>query len=338
MNYRKRCYFKKNLIGLWSLILILAFSKCLLLADDEGLAEGAGAYLSMGVGARPLGMGNAFVAVADGSSSLYWNPAGLSRIRRHQTMFMSGSLGVDRFYNYLDYVYPLIWGDDEDEGTFASSWSFGDEDQGPSYGSVALGWINFSVKNIEGRDDYGRPTGNFEDKENTFIVGFGKQFGEKFSCGTSFKYHIQKLEREKATGFGFDLGTMYNPSPAWSFGLCLQNIMGSLKWSLDGGSAKDDILLNIRFGSAYRALKDKLLLALDVEKTLEQNIRFYFGSEYQVLKNISIRAGSSNFNPTLGTSLTLPFKMITMKLDYALLMDVQEDLNWTNRFSLRASF
>ncbi len=338
MNSKKNYYLKKNLISLWILILIFVFSKCWLLADDEGLAEGAGAYLSMGIGARPLGMGNAFVAVADGSSSLYWNPAGLSRIRRHQTMLMSGSLGVDRFYNYLDYVYPLVWGDDEEGGTFASSWSFGDEDQGPSYGGVALGWINFSVKNIEGRDDYGRPTGNFEDKENTLIVGFGKQFGGKFSCGTSFKYHIQKLEKEKATGFSFDFGTMYDPSLAWSFGLCVQNIMGSLKWSLDGGSVKDDILLNIRFGSAYRALKNKLLLALDVEKTLQQNIRFYFGSEYQISKNVSLRAGSSNFNPTLGTSLILPFKIFTMKLDYALLMDMQEDLNWTNRFSLRASF
>ncbi|MCK5534435.1 PorV/PorQ family protein, partial [bacterium] len=314
------------------------FSKCLLLADDEGLAKGAGAYLSMGVGARPLGMGNAFVAVADGSSSLYWNPAGLSQIRQHQTMLMSGSLGVDRFYNYLDYVYPLKLGDDEDEGTFASSWSFADEDREPSYGGIAVGWINFSVKNIEGRDDYGRPTGNFEDREDTFIVGYGKKIRKNFYCGTSFKYHIQKLEREKATGFSLDVGTMYKPTKQWSFGLSIQNIMGSLKWSLDGGSVKDDILLNIRLGGAYRPLKSKLLLALDVEKTLEQDVKLYLGSEYQVGKNICLRAGSSNFNPTIGTSLTLPLKIVKAKIDYAVLMDIQEDLSWTNRFSLRVTF
>ena len=32
------------------------------------------------VGTRPLGMGEAFVAVADDGSAIYWNPAGLARM------------------------------------------------------------------------------------------------------------------------------------------------------------------------------------------------------------------------------------------------------------------
>lgn len=35
-----------------------------------------------GVGARAMGMGGAFISVADDSTALYWNPAGLSRIKR----------------------------------------------------------------------------------------------------------------------------------------------------------------------------------------------------------------------------------------------------------------
>lgn len=35
-----------------------------------------------GVGARAMGMGGAFIGVADDSTALYWNPAGLSQIKR----------------------------------------------------------------------------------------------------------------------------------------------------------------------------------------------------------------------------------------------------------------
>ena len=34
------------------------------------------------VGTRPLGMGGAFIAVADDGNTITWNPAGLPRLRR----------------------------------------------------------------------------------------------------------------------------------------------------------------------------------------------------------------------------------------------------------------
>ena len=43
-------------------------------AADEGAH--AAEFLSHGVGARALGMGGAFVAVADDATATYWNPAG----------------------------------------------------------------------------------------------------------------------------------------------------------------------------------------------------------------------------------------------------------------------
>ena len=45
----------------------------------------------VGVGARALGMGGAFTAVADDLSGIYWNPAGLVRLRDTQIGWMTGS-------------------------------------------------------------------------------------------------------------------------------------------------------------------------------------------------------------------------------------------------------
>ena len=49
-----------------------------------------------GVGARAMGMGGAFVAVADDYSALFWNPAGLAQIHRLE---LSGSLSHERYTN-----------------------------------------------------------------------------------------------------------------------------------------------------------------------------------------------------------------------------------------------
>ncbi|MCB0296475.1 MAG: UPF0164 family protein, partial [Calditrichaeota bacterium] len=40
----------------------------------------AAQFLKIGAGARPIGMGGAYTALANDILSIYWNPAGLSRV------------------------------------------------------------------------------------------------------------------------------------------------------------------------------------------------------------------------------------------------------------------
>jgi len=44
----------------------------------------AGNFLKFGIGARAMGMGNSFVAVADDATAVYWNPAGLTQVAENQ--------------------------------------------------------------------------------------------------------------------------------------------------------------------------------------------------------------------------------------------------------------
>ena len=43
-----------------------------------------GSDLGMGIGARAIGLGGAFVSIADDASATFWNPAGLTSIRCNQ--------------------------------------------------------------------------------------------------------------------------------------------------------------------------------------------------------------------------------------------------------------
>ena len=49
-------------------------------AQEEEIAIGN----TFGLGARTMGMGGAFLAVADDFTTLYWNPAGLAQIKKFE--------------------------------------------------------------------------------------------------------------------------------------------------------------------------------------------------------------------------------------------------------------
>ena len=87
----------------------LALLSLIVLVPSSALAtKYAGAFMVDGGGARPLGMGSAFVAVADDASATFWNPAGLADQEKRQIMLMHserfGDL-VDR--DYLGFVLPI---------------------------------------------------------------------------------------------------------------------------------------------------------------------------------------------------------------------------------------
>ncbi len=57
-----------------------------------------GSDLGMGIGARAIGLGGAFVSIADDPSAVYWNPAGLTDIRtdtNQAQLFLSAEAPMD---------------------------------------------------------------------------------------------------------------------------------------------------------------------------------------------------------------------------------------------------
>ena len=60
------------------------------------------------VGTRPLGMGGAFIAVADDGNTITWNPAGLPRLRRKEfTSSYADLYAMDISHSYTGIVWPF---------------------------------------------------------------------------------------------------------------------------------------------------------------------------------------------------------------------------------------
>ena len=68
-----------------TIALVLMFT-CFVLGDSIGVAQVDEIAIgnTFGLGARTMGMGGAFLAVADDFTTLYWNPAGLAQIRKFE--------------------------------------------------------------------------------------------------------------------------------------------------------------------------------------------------------------------------------------------------------------
>jgi len=247
-----------------TILFIMAFTKILLSDLSAEDAKTSGAFLKLGAGARAVGMGGAFVSVADDASAVYWNPAGLSQISGKEASFMHASMAQDRNYNFLTYVHSLT-----------------------RIGTLGVSWTNFNIRNIEIWNDENDLIDTAKDSENAFVLSYGKEFYSNLSGGLNLKYLYQKVYENKASGWGIDMGLMYKPINRLSLGLMVQDMGSNLKWDTASGQM-DKVPLKIKGGASYRFLNDNLLLSTDVIQILDNNARVNFGLEYKYeIKKIS---------------------------------------------------
>jgi len=126
--------------------MIVNVAKSELLAE-EGYGGYAGAFLRMGLGARPKALGGAYTAVAEGSYAGYYNPGAFPRNNYKELTLSYSALSLDRNFNYVGLVIPITPRTGSGEK--------------PLKAGVHLGWINAGVDNIDGRDSNGRHYATF---------------------------------------------------------------------------------------------------------------------------------------------------------------------------------
>ena len=138
--------------------------------------------LKIGVGPRPVAMGEAFVGLADDITALYWNPAGLSRIKDLQ-FFVSHH---EWFQSIRDEFF--IFG--------MPGWD----------GYLALSGVYSSNKDVEIWDENNNPLGTGDVWSGIFTIGYAKSLKERISYGLGIKTMIEDLYEQRLYDFAFDIG------------------------------------------------------------------------------------------------------------------------------------
>ena len=129
-------------------ILLVLLSSVSVYGQGQGGTEDNMSIL--GYGARALGLGKAFTALADDPTAVYWNPAGLEDIYQQQATFFHVSLWEGTSLDYLGYVYPTI-----------------------DIGSFGIGIGRIGVGDIPQTNSGEEVLGTFSNAEYQFYLGFG---------------------------------------------------------------------------------------------------------------------------------------------------------------------
>jgi len=295
-------------------------------------AVAAAAFNNIGVGARPLGLGGAFVALADDSNAADYNAAGLGYIDEVHL----AATHAQRFrglitYNALSGVIPL-----------------------GRIGSIGAGFGDLA----EDSDVYHEQTlrlsyGNALFKQ--FAIGANlKLFRTSFDAANEFVAENPYFVKTSSSAVSFDLGVIAKPFQSLSLGASVENLLPADMSISD--TQTDSVPLNIRAGLAYRlasiaemsaqgaAVSNLLKGSLGSLEVASRNGEIYIrtGMEVWLNNSIAVRGGygvksggSSATTLSFGGSAKLPISGTALQLDYGFqLLSGDFHDNTTQRFSL----
>lgn len=312
-------------------------------------AKYAGEFMSIGVGARPLGMGGTFVALSQDVTAGYWNPAALTEIKYPQIAGMYAQM----FANIVNYNYGAVAIPVRAHSSVALSFIRMSVDDIPDTRGALL---DYGEDGIAGTGDFGEGNGKIDDKERldadkviyfnsaeyAAYLSYGHQKNQDFSYGGNVKIIHKGIGENSAWGMGFDLACLWRPVSMINIGLNLQDITTTLLvW--DTGR-QEAITPTSKIGIAYfweaTKIAGQIIPALDMDVRFENrrysaqynlgpvSFDLHLGIEYRLKQLIGLRLGWDTGRFAAGLGLKLP----RLNVDYAFLS--HEDLGQTHRISL----
>lgn len=280
----------------------------------SGAAESA-AFLNIGVGARGLGMGGAYTALADDASGLYWNPAGLSNLQKREFAASHAEMFENTRLDFLAYAHPT------------------------SHGTFAAGLTYLSQGKIEGRDSLGRPTAGYDASDAAVSAGYACKF-ELADLGTTVKYLRSHIGSAETQALAVDVGAKRELERI-VVGAAMRNLGPGIKYQ----DQRNDLPLRFALGAAYKFPGGHAAAAELINGPRGAGTDAAFGGEYQTVKNFYLRAGyatqtaiggGSGFDAARGLTMGLGARNDKWSLDYALLPS--GELGRSHRFSIGTRF
>ncbi len=265
-------------------------------------------FMFKGAGARPLGMGGAFIAVSDDSNAILWNPAGLYKIKSWEFSSIRTILpDLDSTTDMLSLAYPI-----SPKSAVAIS-----------YMSSITDDIIVAVYNEETQRFEISETSSF--KERGLIFSYGHQISTQMSIGFNLKKYEHQFTYHSKSGWEADLSFLCKITENWNIGLSLQNI----GWSKIG---EDRIPTQVKFGTAFKLLNNKLFLAADINtRNSGKKSNLFYGLEYKVTEDLKLRMGSNKGDISYGVGIGFS----NWGLDYSYL---KEELSKNYRLSFKYNF
>lgn len=260
------------------------------LALPASAASGAGTtsanFLELGVGARPVAMGQAFAGLADDANAIAYNPAGLAFLRKQELTLMHNELFHQVHHEWLAYAFP-----------------------GGDMGSFAAAANILYVEPFAGYDEFDRPIGKTSAMDSAYQLAYARVLRDELSIGLGAKYLRSRLDDRSASTLALDAGLLCKPWEEFSFGVSVLNAGKGMRFV----DETYPLPLTFKAGLAARPFADAwegpdLALVADVTMPKQRPAYFSGGVEYVVYESLALRAGgTSGLGDGPGYSLGMGF-------------------------------
>ncbi|MCF7740179.1 MAG: PorV/PorQ family protein [Candidatus Marinimicrobia bacterium] len=306
-------------------------------------------FLEIEAGARSIGMGGAFVALADDATATYWNPAGMVKVNGNEAIFNHVQWLADINYDYVSFI-----------SNFDGNNAFG-----VSYTGLSMG--DMKVRTVQEPEGTGE---KFSAGSMALGLSYSRRLTDRFTIGFTGKYINENIYHESTSAFAMDIGTQFRtPFKNMIIGMSISNFGNKMKMVGKDLLIKHDIDENIegnndrisghldtdkwslplllRIGVAMDILNtryNRVTISTDAMHPNDNLESINIGGEYSFREFLFLRAGYTNLflkdgeeSLAAGAGINYQIRnLATIKLDYA-----YSDfgiLNDVHRFSISLKF
>lgn len=271
---------------------ILAASAVFLLVGTAGAN-----FLEVEVGARPMGMGGAFVAIADDVTALHWNPAGLADLEGAQVFGMRTS------------VYSV---DGLSEDSVIAGYGMGRR-------GFAAGWMRTGAVDLYNEDTLVAGCG-MKTPIDGLAAGFSVKRYSIAAPGYEY-YNDPAFDAGGDAAYSGDLGLLYRRG-SWTAGATYRNIGEPELQLLSTTESPDPVVSEFRLGGSYvfrevMTITGEWRAPSDVPSYYDSASSFNLGTEVWFYDVFALRAGMNRDRITAGLGL----KADPVRIDVALLSE-----------------
>ncbi len=285
-------------------------------------------FLKLGIDARATGMGEAYTAVTNDISSVYWNPAGLALIPQQQAFFSHTNWPGEIMHDYAAVS----------RSTGVSAYAF----------SASV--LHMAPMDVTTADAFG-PTGEkFNYMDMALGLTYSSAFTDKFSFGFTGKYLRESTAGYSIDSYSLDLGSLYNTK--WknlTIGMALRNFGPDVKYTIDNdednhmdedpvdlldndgdGLIDEDppelgakIPMDFSMGASvdlYRTDTEYCIASAQLDNCIDRQETWNLGSEYKfgsLFARIGYQLNYDTYGPSAGLGWELATRIAVFNIDYA---------------------
>ena len=233
-------------------------------------------FLNLDLSARAAALGGTFVANNDDPDVIFYNPAGLSLLKKNPISF-----------SFVKHLLDIN----------LASLSYSTEWKGVGRIGAAVSYINYGT--FTQADENGNKTGQFGAGETAFILGYSNSLGDDYYYGANVKFIYSSIADRSSTAIALDLGLHYAiPSALTDVGFAILNAGTQIT---EYYSTKEDLPFDVVLGVSKKMEHLPLRLSLDFHN-LNANTSSFFkkfdafsiGAEFYLSRVLSLRFGYNN--------------------------------------------